>query len=221
MTTAFAWSESPVAMIAAGLAALGLVLLVAGLVSLVRLRAVAFAFRTLLGLAATSAGLSIGLVAVGTFGYAALTAEEPVARIEVRPAGAQRFDATFIHRDGRAVQFALAGDEVYVDARILKWQPLGALAGLKTMYELDRIAGRYRSIEDEQKNARTVYALGASKPIDLFQLRQRFGRLARLVDAQYGSAAWVPADKPVDLDLSVTTSGLVLRPAVARQPSRT
>ena len=43
----------------------------------------------------------------------------------------------------------MAGDQIYVDAHILKWTPAANLIGLHTAYELDRVAGRYDNIEQE------------------------------------------------------------------------
>ena len=78
------------------------------------------------------------------------------AKISVTPSGPQRFDARVKFPDGREAAYVIAGDELYVDAHILKWKPVGNLLGLHTAYELDRIAGRYRSVEQERKQLRTV-----------------------------------------------------------------
>jgi hypothetical protein len=205
------WLLSPAAIAAILLLLAGMLLTVGGVVALFKWRPLGFTVRTLSGLAVAFAGAIIGMVSIGTYGYTALTSDEVVATIEILPRGAQRFDARFIYRDGHTDVFAIAGDEVYIDARVLKWQPLATLAGLRTMYELDRIAGRYRSIEDERRNPRTIYPLAASKPFDLFSLRRTVASLSRFVDAEYGSAAFVPADKPVNLELAVTASGLIIR----------
>ena len=37
--------------------------------------------------------------------------------------------------------------------------------------------------------------------------------IAKVFDAQYGSATYVPVDGPAELELRVSTSGLLLRPA--------
>jgi len=41
--------------------------------------------------------------------------------------------------------------------------------GLKTAYELDRVAGRYTLLEDEQNKPRTVYSLARKKHVDPVQ----------------------------------------------------
>jgi hypothetical protein len=140
------------------------------------------------------------------------------ARISVRPAGPKRFLATFRFPDGRAETYDLAGDQIYVDAHILKWHPYANMIGLHTAYEIDRVAGRYRDIKDERDAMRTVHALGRDKPVDLYALGRRFTFLAPLLDAEYGSATFVPVTRPAELELRVSTSGLLMREVKSRQP---
>jgi hypothetical protein len=208
-------SASPFFLAAIALGALGAILVVAGLVALVQPRPLRFALRTLSGLLLLSLGALAGTIAVGTQGYRALTREDLAARLTVRPAGPQRFAVTVRFPDGRQAAFDLAGDEIYVDAHILKWKPLANALGLHTAYELDRVAGRYRAIEQERSAARTVYSLGQAKPVDLFWLRQRHAFLSTLLDAEYGSATFVSVTQPAELELRVSTTGLLMRDASA------
>lgn len=198
-------------LVAGALAVLGALLVVAGVIALFRARLLAFGVRALLGLALVFLGATLGLISLGMQGYRALTREEVAARILVEPRGAQRFAARVIFPDGRAAAFELAGDEVYVDAHILKWKPLANVLGLHTAYELGRIAGRYRDIGQERTAARTVYALGRDRDVDLFVLRQRHAFLAPLLDAEYGSATFVPVSGRAELELRVSTTGLLIR----------
>ncbi len=96
---------------------------------------------------------------------------------------------------------------------ILKWKPIVNVLGLHTAYELDRIAGRYVALKDERDRPRTVHSLAREKPVDLFALRRRFPFLAPLVDAEYGSATFVPADHSTRTEIRVSISGLLARPA--------
>jgi hypothetical protein len=109
----------------------------------------------------------------------------------------------------------LSGDELYVDAHILKWKPIANLLGLHTQYELDRVAGRYRRLEDEIGRERAVFSLGRAKPLDMFSLRRRYAFLEPLLDVEYGSASFVPADRSTEWELRVSTSGLLFRPSAA------
>lgn len=202
---------SPLTFAAIAFGVAGAILLFGGIAALGRKRPIRFMLRTLSGLLLLSCGLlAIGL-ATGLQGYQAFTREEVAARVIIKPLGPQRFAATMRFADGREEEFELAGDEVYVDAHILKWHPYANLLGLHTAYELDRLAGRYRGVEQERSAPRTVHALAQEKPVDLFALRQRHAFLAPLVDAQYGSASFVPADKPAEFELLVSTTGLLMR----------
>jgi hypothetical protein len=206
-------SDSPFFLAAIALGALGAILVLAGVAALVRATPLRFAFRTLAGLLLLSLGGLAGMIAVGTQGYRALTREDIAAHLFVRPVGPQRFAATVHFPDGREATFALAGDEIYIDAHILKWKPLANVLGLHTAYELDRVAGRYHAIEQEQSAVRTVYALGQDKPVDLFGLRRRYAFLTILLDAEYGSATFTPVTQPAELELRISTTGLLIRDA--------
>ena len=100
-----------------------------------------------------------------------------------------------------------------MDAHILKWKPLVNFLGLHTSYELDRVAGRYTRLQDEKSKPRTVFPLSQDKAINLFRLRQKYALLKPLLDAEYGSGTFVPADKPAELEVRVSTSGLLIRRA--------
>jgi hypothetical protein len=198
---------------AIALATLGAILILAGIAALLRARPLRFAVRTLAGLLLLSLGGLAGTIAIGTQGYRALTREDVAARLFVRPVGPQRFAATVRFPDGREATFELAGDEIYVDAHILKWKPFANVLGLHTAYELDRMGGRYRAIEQERSAVRTVYLLGQERPMDLFRLRQRYAFLATLLDAEYGSATFTTVTRPAELELRVSTTGLLMRDA--------
>jgi hypothetical protein len=161
--------------------------------------------------------LALGALAaafsVGTQGYRALTKEVVAAVVEVEPTGEQAFRAVVHLPDSTTQTYDLRGDQVYVDARVLKWKPVANVLGLHTEYELDRVAGRYMEIEDERKGPRTVHPLGEDKPIDVFDLRRRFSALTALVDAEYGSASYVAVDDTATLEVRVSTSGLLIRRA--------
>lgn len=205
--------DSPIFLVAVVLVALGAILILAGLAALLRARPLRFALRTLAGLLLLSLGALAGAIAVGIQGYRALTREDLAARLSVRPVGPQRFAAVVRFPDGREASFELAGDEIYVDAHIIKWKPLANALGLHTVYELDRVAGRYREIEQERGAPRTVHSLRQERPLDLVALRQRYAFLSALFDAEYGSATFLSAGRPAELELRVSTTGLLMRDA--------
>jgi hypothetical protein len=155
--------------------------------------------------------LLFGTVSVGLRGYEALTREEVVVVVQTTPIAEQRFEARFTFPNGSERTFELAGDQLYVDAHILKWKPVGNIFGLHTQYTLDRVSGRYEQLKHERTRPRTVHALGEQSSIDLYSLRQRWDRLSPLYDTEYGSATWVDARSPSRFELRVSTTGLLIR----------
>src|SRR5437867_8100185 len=160
----------------------------------------------LLALAALAATVTVGLQ-----GYRALTYEEVAATVRTEPVAPQRFRATITLPDRRLAMYELAGDAFYVDAHVLKWHPWASLLGLRTVYELDRVAGRYNAVADERAQPHTAYELSRSKPVDLFFIARR-RLLGPLVDAEYGSATFVAASRPATFEVRVSTTGLLARP---------
>jgi len=199
------------AYLAIGLALLALVLLGVGVAALRRRRWVGTVGSTGTGLLLLSLAALAATLGVSTQGYRALTMEEVAATITTLPTGPQAFQAYVEFPDGREVTLAVAGDQLLVDAHILKWHPLGNILGLHTQYELDRLTGRYEDIEDERAATRTVHSLKTDKPVDLFHLVRRYTLLALLVDAEYGSATFIRVDRPARFEVRVSTTGLLVR----------
>ncbi len=184
--------------------------------ALARARLLRFVLRAVASVVLLAAGAVLALFSLGIEGMRALTKEESAARIKVVPSGVQRFDATVTFADGRVENYDLAGDDIYVDGHVVKWTPLANMLGLHTSYRLDRIAGRYRTLDQENTAPRTVYSIGTPALVDLVALGRRLP-LADFYDAEYGSASYVPVGQPGELELMVSTTGLLLRP-VAAQP---
>jgi len=203
----------PLAVVMAAFALLSVTLLLAALIAVRRRHwigtcaalALAFLFLALAALAAT--------LGVATQGYRALTREVVAPVAATRPTGPERFTATFTFPDGRRVSYDLTGDALYVDAHIVKWHPLANILGLHTAYQLARVSGRYDKLEDEQVKPRRMFALSPARPVDMFQLARSLAFLGRVVvDTEYGSATFVSAREPTELELRVSTSGLLFRP---------
>jgi len=195
--------------VVAGLLAIGFV--AAAVRSLRRRRYVSSAVDGLVAAVLLLCGLLLGVITVATQGYRALTHEELAATVEVRPTGVRRFEALVVRPDGGRDTFEVAGDQVYLDAHILKWKPIANLFGLHTGYELDRIGGRYDDIASELAREKTIFSLKRDKPLDMFALARSSSLLAPLLDAEYGSATFQWVERPAVLDVYVSTTGLLIR----------
>lgn len=188
-----------------------LVSFVAGTLSLKKRRFSEGSIGLLVGLLFLSLAALFATVTISIQGYRVLTYEEVAARVKIELREPEKFEVYFQFPDGRMTTFLLSGNEFYVDSHILKWKPIANLFGLHTIYELDRIAGRYTALEDERSKPRTVFSLGRSKPFDMFNLRMRYSLLTPLVDAEYGSATFIPVKDMTELEIRVSTTGLLIR----------
>jgi len=192
-------------------AALSLGFLIGGVAAVRKRRITGSAFSIVLALLFLSLSALCATISVSTRGYRALTREEVAATVVVNRLSATRFSAHFTFVDGREESFTLAGDEFYVDAHILKWKALANILGIHTTYELDRVAGRYTSVEDEQSLRRTVFALAEEKPMNMYDLRTRLPMFKPLVDTEYGSATFIAVEDWAEFEVRVSTTGLLIR----------
>jgi hypothetical protein len=152
------------------------------------------------------------LVAMNLYTYARLTHEQEVARVSIRQLGERHYVVSVQPRKAPARHFQLRGDEWQIDARVLKWRPIGNLLGFDTVYRLERLSGRYGDITQERNAARTVYTLAEDPGLDFWSLLRKHHEYVPLADALYGSAAYVPMAEGAEYAVTVSASGLVVRP---------
>jgi hypothetical protein len=195
------------------IAIFGLLLLALACQRLFRARFLAAGGSALMGFLLLAIAGLLFVVSLNLHTYARLTHENPVAEIVFEARGPQRYRATLAQvPSGEMQMFVLAGDEWQLDARVLKWKGWANLLGLDAQYRLERVSGRYRDIEQERKDERTVYALSENPGIDLWTLSADYPRWLPFVDAVYGSATYLPMGDGARYEVSITQSGLIARP---------
>ena len=155
---------------------------------------------------------AMALVAMNLYTYARLTHEQEAARISMRQLDERYFVVNVVPRNGTSRAYQLRGDEWQIDARVLKWRAIGNLLGFDTIYRLERLSGRYGDITQERNAPRTVYTLADDPGLDFWSLLRKHHRYVPLADALYGSAAYVPMAEGAEYAVSVSTTGLVVRP---------
>ncbi len=176
--------------------------------------------KGMFGFMLSAMAIILALSAWDIFSYRQVINEKSIATISFEKIGPQHFDATLVDSSGLQASYEIKGDQWQLDARIIKWSGFISSAGLKPGYRLDRLSGRYYSLEKERNGERTVFNVSVSQsPLDLWDfVRQRninFG----LVDATYGSAAYVPMSDGALFEVTLSHTGLVTRPLneVAKQ----
>lgn len=141
--------------------------------------------------------------------YRNLTAEQPIATVSLYEKSPQLFDLTLIDEAGDESRFDLNGDQWQLDVRLITWQGPVAATGAKPLYRLDRLSGRFVSLEQARSGPRSVYALEESAYIDSWKL---FRYLSGWLDADYGSAVYMPMINGAVYSVHLTAKGLIVRP---------
>jgi len=161
--------------------------------------------------AAISSGLALALRS-----YQLLSAEAPIATLTARQLAPQQFAVRIDLPDGMQQSAELHGDEWQLDARVIKWTPRAVTLGAQPLYRLDRLVSRYRDAAQAQTTPPSVVALNEDSIVDLWQLKRRFPRWLPWIDADYGSAAYLPLVDGGKYTATLSAAGgLIARPADA------
>lgn len=163
-----------------------------------------------------SAGfLSIGAIIFAVFflidfsTYQQLRSEKNLATISVDALDHQLYDVSLIIGDQAEQRFTMRGDQWQLDVRLLSWAgPIAAL-GQKPLYRLDRFFGRYISLEQARFGERTIFDLNPKSSFDIWQWL--YGSDLWL-DANYGSAVFMPLENGAVYAVNLTDKGIVARP---------
>src|SRR5687767_41411 len=158
------------------------------------------------------------LVTANLYTYARLTHEQEAARVSIRQLGPRHYLVSLQEKKAAPRHFELRGDEWQVDARVLKWRAMGNLVGFDTLYRLERLSGRYGDVVLERTAPRTVHSLAAETQLDLWSLLNAHHQHVPFADALYGRAVYVPMAEGAEYAVTVSTSGLVVRPT--NEPAR-
>lgn len=201
--------------ITVGIGLFGLMLVIGGLRRVLHARFLGGSSRLVLGLLFCTAFALVAAVALDLRTYLRLSYERPVATLAFSALGPQDFRATLTDEAGRTTAAELRGDEWQLDARVLKWKGLATVAGLDPLYRLDRLEGRYRDTRQEQHEAHSVAALAPDVRLDVWSFAQQHAAWLPWVDAAYGSATYLPMADGAQYVVSLSTTGLLARPANA------
>lgn len=144
--------------------------------------------------------------------YHRLTFESLIAELTFERAGEEVYQARLATGDRCSVRtFELYGDQWRIDSQFVKWKSLGTLIGLDPLYRLERIEGRYRQIEEQNRGTKLSYALGDDSAIDLVRLTEILGPFNFLFDASYGSSTYSTMDPDYVYQVFQTNTGIITR----------
>ncbi|MFT6154848.1 MAG: hypothetical protein ACJA0E_001689 [Bermanella sp.] len=163
-----------------------------------------------------SGGIILLLFAVTAtlIGYELLTflkADEGqvIATLTFDKMGEQDFEVELVNSEGKRKNYRILGDQWQLDVKLVALEGLGQVG--RPSYKLDRLSGRYLSLEQEKQDTRSVYALGEKKGLDLWS-RVLANDLIPMLRAKYGSAAFMPMENGAIYQVKLFKKGLLAEP---------
>jgi hypothetical protein len=147
--------------------------------------------------------------------YQRLTWEQPLVQVYLHRLKPQQYQLSIAFEDaGQEPQyFVLDGDQWQLDARILKWKGWANLIGLNSYYQLDRLSGRYRDVEQARQRPPSLHDLSPpARGLDVWKLKKLFKARMGFVDTLFGQSVFMPMADGAQYQLSIGQGGLLVRP---------
>lgn len=153
------------------------------------------------------------LVAASLFQYQVVPAQAPMAVVSFENVGLQRWRVTIAESNGDRRVHELLGDLWQLDVRMLRYHGIGALLGTPPSFELERLSGRYISVEDEANKDHADFQLVTRSVLgyDLWSRAAANGSM--LVEATRSNVAMVPIMDGAIFELRLNNDHLAVKPA--------
>jgi hypothetical protein len=107
-------------------------------------------------------------------------------------------------------RYRLRGQQWSIEGHILKWDDWLNFIGLRTVYKLTRVRGRYLRTEDEKNKPATVYSLVANEEDPRWRWLYEYGARLPFVQAVYGNTVFTFPSETKNFGIYVTTSGFMI-----------
>ncbi len=156
------------------------------------------------------AGL-IGLLANDVRSYAPIADDKPLATLSFKAEGPVY--RVSVLEGAKERTFTLEGDLWQLDARFLQWKGLAALIGLQPGYRLEKLSGRFLSIEQQTLAQHTRVQLAESPyGVDLWRWLRMGQRDLFMFDAQARRVNFLPLADEAVYRINQTPAGLLAEP---------
>lgn len=134
---------------------------------------------------------------------------EVLATLTFSQQAEQQFAVELVGAQGGAQRYQLWGDQWQLDVRLIRLQ--GLFSNELPSYKLDRLSGRYLSLEQEKNSQRSVYGFveGAIYDTWPWMLRQQW---LSFIQAKNGSAAFMPMADGAIYEVKLYQRGLSASP---------
>ena len=165
-------------------------------------------------LAGTGALLTTLLIVFHAFH--AFSGETLIAQVSARRLSPEEFELTYVPLGRTAMTMRLRGDQWVVSGGIVKWHPWLTAFGLGSYHKPTRLSGQFSDVKRQRSRPPTVVALEPEGD-QFWEAVYRFDPYLPFVEAVYGSSAYVYVEPGVAQEVYVTSSGYLIKRAVAKK----
>jgi hypothetical protein len=150
--------------------------------------------------------------------YQRLTYENDIAEVLIRKLARQKYQLVLIYPQSseqvnEPEYYSLYGDEWQLDTRVIKWKGWANIIGLDSYYQLDRLSGRYANIQQANASPPSAHQItGEQKGMNIWKLKNLMKSKLPFLDAYYGQSIFVPMRDGAKFSVSISQTGLVVRP---------
>lgn len=148
-------------------------------------------------------------VAFNLFHYSVVDDGQVIATLRFAEIGPQEFDVELVGREKNKQLYRIEGDQWQLDVRLIKVSAW--FDGDLPAYKLDRISGRFLSLEQENQASDNAYDLLGSQFVDTwpwFANKKWLG----FVQAKYGTATYMPMANGAIYQVRLFHDGLDAQP---------
>lgn len=163
------------------------------------------------GLAFLALAVLIGVLANDLRSYAPIAEGQPLATLSFKADGP--LYRVNLLEGGRERTLTMEGDLWQLDARFLQWKGLAALIGLQPGYRLEKLSGRFLSIEQQNLALHTGVELAHSPyGIDLWRWLRLGPHDLFVFDPQARRVTYLPLAAEAVYSINLTPAGLLAEP---------
>ncbi len=134
---------------------------------------------------------------------------EVLATLKFSQLQEQEFEVELVDVMGASNVYKLWGDQWQLDVRLIHMQ--GLLSSKLPSYKLDRLSGRYLSLEQEKNSQRSAYGFVKNNYIDTWPwlVNQKW---LSMIQVKNGSAAFMPMSDGAIYEVKLSHKGLMAVP---------
>ena len=162
-----------------------------------------------------SPGTILYLLALDLGCYHSLAPGGRIASVTIREDGSKQWKLSLVSGAvANDVQvYGLRGDQGELDIKTLRFSGPLQWLGLRPVVKLERLGGRYLTLEEARSEDQTAHDIGDNALLDLWALDERIG--IPFLESQSGRAEFVPLRHNAVYDVLLGQSGLRVVPVNA------